>query len=434
MKDQRVLTRLVIIVVILISIFSTGSALAGGIALYEVGTADVGLASAGYSARAQDASTVLTNPAGMARLEGTQLLVNAQVLYADVKFTAEQGTSPALGSDSGGNPIGWFPGGSFFFTQKVSPELSVGFGVAGNFGLAEKYNANWIGRYYVQDTTLIGVSLLPSIAYRASKNLSIGLSLNVMYGKLLDQVAVNTIGNPDGQLKLEDSEWGWGANVGLLYEVDPGTRFGITYNSAVKLDFTAPANFSGLTPALETLLRLRGLLNANINLGITVPQGVMASAYHQLNDDWAILGSIGWQQWSQFGKAEVGITDASNPTSVTTDLHFKDTWHVAAGSQYRMSKPWLLNFGIAYDSAFQDSSNVSPMLPVNDAWRFGIGAQNEVSAKFDWGFGFEYAYGGTLHVNRQSSLPVAAGGRGDLVGSYKDASTLFIAVNGNWKF
>ena len=40
--------------------------------LYEVGTEDVGLASAGYTARAQDASTVFTNPAGMTRLDGTQ--------------------------------------------------------------------------------------------------------------------------------------------------------------------------------------------------------------------------------------------------------------------------------------------------------------------------------------------------------------------------
>ena len=51
---------------------SSGQAAAGGLTLYEVGTADVGLASAGYNARAQDASTVLTNPAGMTRLEGTQ--------------------------------------------------------------------------------------------------------------------------------------------------------------------------------------------------------------------------------------------------------------------------------------------------------------------------------------------------------------------------
>ena len=49
--------------------------LAGGLLLYEVGTADVGLASAGYTARAQDASTVFTNPAGMTRLDGTQVVL-----------------------------------------------------------------------------------------------------------------------------------------------------------------------------------------------------------------------------------------------------------------------------------------------------------------------------------------------------------------------
>lgn len=58
-----------------VSAVFSGSAAAGGLLLYEVGTADVGLASAGYTARAQDASTVLTNPAGMTRLPGKQLLL-----------------------------------------------------------------------------------------------------------------------------------------------------------------------------------------------------------------------------------------------------------------------------------------------------------------------------------------------------------------------
>jgi long-subunit fatty acid transport protein len=35
---------------------------------YEIGTEDVGLAGAGQAARAQDASTIVTNPAGMTRL------------------------------------------------------------------------------------------------------------------------------------------------------------------------------------------------------------------------------------------------------------------------------------------------------------------------------------------------------------------------------
>src|ERR1700687_258169 len=45
-----------------------------GIMLYEQGTPDVGLASAGQGARAQDAGTVFTNPAGMTQLKDSQLL------------------------------------------------------------------------------------------------------------------------------------------------------------------------------------------------------------------------------------------------------------------------------------------------------------------------------------------------------------------------
>ena len=95
----------------------SSSASAGGLLLYEVGNADVGLASAGYSARAQDASTILTNPAGMSRLAGQQVLLGAQVLYGDVSFSMDSNTSPGLGQGDGGNPIGWFPGGGLFYTQ-----------------------------------------------------------------------------------------------------------------------------------------------------------------------------------------------------------------------------------------------------------------------------------------------------------------------------
>src|SRR5262249_59994579 len=60
--------------------FST-KATAGGFFLSEIGTPDVGLASAGYAARAQDASTLFTNPAGMTRLQESQLLVGVQPIY-----------------------------------------------------------------------------------------------------------------------------------------------------------------------------------------------------------------------------------------------------------------------------------------------------------------------------------------------------------------
>jgi hypothetical protein len=50
------------------------------------------------------------------------------------------------------------------------------------------------------------------------------------------------------------------------------------------------------------------------------------------------------------------------------------------------------------------------------------------------GVSAEYAYAGTLDVDKQSTAPVSAGGRGDLVGSYPDAGIFFLAVNFTWKF
>jgi hypothetical protein len=76
--------------------------------------------------------------------------------------------------------------------------------------------------------------------------------------------------------------------------------------------------------------------------------------------------------------------------------------------QYSMAPPWLLNFGIAYDSEFQDSSNVSPLVPANTAWRFGMGTEHQASKTFKWGLAAEYLYGGTLDTNLQSTLPEGA--------------------------
>ena len=417
-------------------VLASGNAIAGGIILYEVGTEDVGLAAAGYAARAQDATTVLTNPAGMVRLDGTQVQLGTQLLYSDMKFSNSGASSPRLGTNSSGNIIGdngWFPGGGLFLSYSVSPDLKLGLAATSTFGSVLDYNDNWAGRYYVQQATLIGASLLPSIAFRVTDKLSLGASVNAMYGYLKNETGINNIFGADGKLSMSDSTWGWGGNLGLMYEATPGTRFGLTYSSQVKLDFEPQAQFSGTGPLLTALLNARGLNGTTVDLGITVPQQVMGSVFHTVNDRLALLGNVGWQQWSKFGAVEVGVADTSNPTSVTTNLNFKDTWHAAVGAQYRISEPWRVNLGIAYDSAFQ-SGNVSPILPTNQGWRFGIGGQNQVDKTFGWGLAAEYIYGGTGDVNKQALLPVVLGGRGNLVGSYDNIGILYLSANFNWKF
>jgi long-chain fatty acid transport protein len=434
------LERAVVVAGLVLAGTLSGTAGAGGMMVYELGTADVGLASAGYGARAQDASTVFTNPAGMTRLEGNQFLGAGQLLWANTKFSVGSGTSPELGSNGGGYVVGdggWFPGGGAFLSYTASPDVKLGFALAGNFGGTLNYPNDWVGRYYVQQTWIVGLSFLPSIAWKVNDKLSLGASLNAMYGIYKDNVAINNL-NPligDGRLKLKDEKWGWGANLGLLYEITPATRLGLTWSSQVNLNFNAPLEFAGIGPVVSAALAKTGLLNSSLSVGIKVPQTAMASVYTQIDDRWALLGSVGWQQWSKFGQVQVGIEDISHPTSsITTNIPFKDTWHFAGGAQYRVSEPWLLNFGIAYDSGFQQSSSqVSPLLPFNTAWRFGVGGQQHLSKTSYWGLFGEYLYGGTLDTDSHAR-PVALGGRGDLVGSYNSTGILFVGAYYNWTF
>ena len=135
-------------------------AVAGGIELYEIATPDVGLASAGYAARAQDASTVFKNPAGMSQLPGTQFQAGLQLTYGRVQFTPNANTGPLLGNDDGGNPVGALPAASFFLTHQISDNLTVGVGTFSYFGLATSYNSEWLGRYYIQKGSLLGLSLM----------------------------------------------------------------------------------------------------------------------------------------------------------------------------------------------------------------------------------------------------------------------------------
>ena len=93
-------------------------------------------------------------------------------------------------------------------------------------------------------------------------------------------MAVNT-GTPlDGQVKLKDDTWGFGANLGILVEPREGTRIGLTYLSPVKLDFKATPDLSIAGGSLANLL----LHPPQLDLGMTVPQSVMAGFYQDLSD------------------------------------------------------------------------------------------------------------------------------------------------------
>jgi long-chain fatty acid transport protein len=395
--------------------------------LYEIATPDVGLASAGYAARAQDASTVFKNPAGMSLLTEPQLQGGLELLYGDVKFTPNGQTSNRLGSDDGGNAVGALPEGGLYYVHPLSEKWSVGIGMLSYFGLMENYDDAWVGRYYIQDGATLGMSFTPSASYKVNDWLSVGAGLNAMYGYFATDVAINNIDplTGDGQLSLKDTTWGFGANVGVLVEPVKGTRIGITYLSPVKLDFNDTPSFSNLGPGLSALLANPG----EIDLGMTVPQCVMLSFYHDLNEKVALMADFGWQNWNAFGKVDVGL-NSSTSGDLTTDLDYQDTFHGAVGAIYQLSDQWQLTGGVAFDSSAVTTDNRTVTLPMGQAWRFGLGAIWRLNERIDLGAAYEFMWNGDLAVDQGSDLAL----RGRVSGSFDDTWFSFATLNVTWKF
>jgi long-chain fatty acid transport protein len=418
---------------IVLSVFLAGSPLfAAGLWLYEGGTPDVGSANAGRAALAADASTASANPAGLPQLERPQVLFALQGLYLNSRFDTQVS---GFGGGNGGNAGGWIPTGSLHYATPVNENTSVGVSLGSYFGLGVKYDSNWAGRYYITEADLITFGVNPGIGYRVNDTLSIGAGFTVMYAELSQRVALNNAaalgvpGVPDGELRLEDDDIGYGYNLGVLFAPRPGTRLGLTYRSEIDLEFRDVASLRGLAPPLQGLLLQSGLAGSRLDLSMTVPQALMFSAYQEINDRWALVGNIGWQEWSRFGKQELSLRSAQS-VSFTQDLDYDDTWHFALGARYRFAPEWLLSFGLAYDTSPVDSdSGRTPDLALDRQVRFATGLQYDLSEDVTIGGAYEYIDLGSAGIDRNDG-PL----KGPLKGDYDTNAIHVLAFNVTWRF
>jgi long-chain fatty acid transport protein len=405
---QKCIRRLFILVVLMVVGGTTAHA--GGLWLYEEATPDMGVGGAGRQAAGFDAATAGGNPAAMTRLDRSQMQGGFLGLYVDSKFDVDEAT---FGGNGGGNAGYFTPAGSLYYVHSVNPDLKLGLGVGSYFGLGLDYSNEWAGKYYVQSTSFTTAAVNPSIGYRIAPWLSIGGGFSVVYGQLSDRVAINTLADPgDGRLKYDADDVGYGFNLGALFELSPQTRLGITYISQVDLDFKDDLRFKNLDgTVLGAALEANGLLNSRLKVDWNIPAQLAVGAYHAFTDRLALVGTVNWQNWSEFGKPDISVADSN---TVTADLDYKDTYHLGLGVYYRVAEPWLLMAGFGYDtSPTSGSDERSPSLPLGAQYRYAAGVQYDWNQDFSIGVAYTLIDAGKAKVN-QSGGPL----RGELKGDY----------------
>lgn len=384
------------------------AAIGGGLYLNEFATSVMGTAGAGSAAYANDASTAFHNPAGMTRLDGRHLSAGAGLIFGKVQFDPDSDT-PVDGGD-GGDATGVLPLGGLMYVHSVSDRFKLGMSGGALTGAALDYNDSWTGRYLNQEVTLLTASIMPAVGVRITEKLSIGGTVNFMYGKLEIDLAIPNPepGQPDGKVKVEDADdWEVGFSLGALVELSEDTRLGVLY-------------FSGVDPSYDGDVNINPIgLGAEVALDFEFPPMVRGSIYHKLNENFALLGSVGWEKWSDFDEIPVSV-GAGLEGAIETK--WDDTWHFAGGLHYIPNEKWIFMTGFAYDTSPADKAHRTPELPVDRQVRLALGTQYHWMENIDLGAHVVYMDLGDADIKNDK-----------LLGDYKDNDVVMIAFNFNWK-
>lgn len=404
---------------------------AGGILIYEAGQESNGLANAGSAALATDPSVLMSNPAGLTELQGTQISANAQVILGDMRFSRDSRNQ--FDGNEGGNALQYLPGASLFISHQIDERSAIGFGMYGNFGLALDYDDDWAGRYFNQEAAIIGVSLQPTLAYKFTDDLSIGIGPRIMVAYYRNEMAINNnllglLDRPDGQLEYKDTDVGTGVNVGLLYKLSERTQIGFAYTSKIDLEFKDKPDVD----KVDNLI-LNGALGRlgtdSLELDMAVPQTALFSIAHDLNAQWKLLGSLGWQDWSEFGNIGVDVDADALGVSRTVDREYKDTWHASVGTQYQINPRLRLSLGLGYDSSAVDDKDRTVDNPMGEAWRLATGVNYQIDQGLDVHAAYTLVWLGDMDVEQTKARSGTT-----LSGTYRNAALHILGAGATWRF
>lgn len=428
---------------------SVGTAMASGFQIREQSAKALGNAMAGASAGAEDVSYMAYNPAAIGRLPGNQLTGNLSYIDPEIKLKHAQASTalgtPIQGSVDDGAVNALVP--ALAAKWRLNDQIDLGLGVYSFWGLKTDYNRSWIGRYHAVDTSLTTIAINPVLAFKPMPRLSLAGGLIAQYAdaRLTNAIDFGTIGaaqglpganpgNQDGFARLTGNDWGFGFNLGALYELTPSTRIGMGYRSKVEHTIKGNARFTRDQAGVANVLgaALGGAFqDTGGKADLTTPATASLGVWHQVTDRLALMAEVQWTDWSEFDRLVVKFNN-NTPDSVTAQK-WNDSWFGSIGASYRLTDRWLLRGGFAYDQTpVPDPRHRTPRIPDSDRKWLALGATYSPLANFD-------ITGSWIHVflsDGKSNLEASDEGnstRGNLTGTYELSADVF-SVQTAWRF
>ncbi|UCH73131.1 MAG: outer membrane protein transport protein [Rhodospirillales bacterium] len=386
-------------------------AAAAGFALKEQSTAAMSNAFAGATAGAEDVTYMYFNPAGLARHDKSQAAIVLNYIMPKGE-TNNATTSPPVGGEPNSGDAAedaFVPAAYLLWSAR--PDLKFGLGINTPFGLTTKYTTTWAGRFDAVESSIMTVNVNPTVAYRINESLSLGAGLQIQYmDVLLSQMSAG------GLAEITGEDWGYGFNLGLLYEFTEATRLGLAYRSRISHE-------------LKGDFKVAGTFLSNANADFTAPELVTLGAYHDINEQWAIMGEVQWQGWSTFD--ELRVVDDGGSLIALTPENWKDAWFFSLGATWKASETWTLRGGAAVEQTPVPDQFRTPRLTDADRTWVALGAQYKLSPSFAIDAGYTHIFIDDATINLPDRTGV--GGPPALTATYENSVDI-ISLQGVWRF
>lgn len=343
----------------------SGAVAAAGFQALEQNASGLGVSYAGSAAVADNASTIYYNPAGMTRLSGVNVSVGwageGQSNHFKNNGTGVTGTL-TLSGGNGGDGGDWNSLPNGYLSWQVANDWVVGVGISRPYALSTEYDNSWVGRYNAVNSEITSVNVNPSVAWKVSDRVSLGLGLN--YQKLnLSFSNYNAAGLQT--VRADDTAGGW--NAGALFTLSPSMRLGVAYRSGMDFRLTGDRSLRLDTPGTFTL-----------------------SVWQQVSDRWEAMGDLSFSNWGRFDRLALGTTESYN---------FENSWRLAWGAAYKANEAWKVKFGFAFERSPVTDGDRTARIPESNRLWLSLGGQWRPSPKSALDFGYAYLYQKSAPVN-----------------------------------
>lgn len=299
-----------------------------GIRALGIGAAFVGIA--------DDPSGIYYNPAGLI-LQNQRLnfSINGVYIMPTHKYTVENIVSARSQKNTG------IP--QLFITYKASERMTLGFGMFVPYaGGGVEWKAADLGQ--PMSTHLGVISYTPSLSYRISDKLSLGLNINLYRGVF----ELNADTDLMNALETEESGSSLSASLGLMYEPNDRWRLGLSVRGPASMTLTGKSNYTVSVPGIGDLR-----YGSDSETKFDLPWDIEFGFMYRFSDRLILSTSAQYTLWSTLDKVTTTFKDLPGIGDLVEveEMNFKDILIMRVGLEYMIPAGVFLRGGVGLDRA-----------------------------------------------------------------------------------